>query len=96
MDKNTVELTDYEGKNELVTAKNIFISVGSRPTIPDDITDLASKVITSDDIFLLEKSPGKTLVVGASYVALESAGFLHGLGLDTTIMVRSILLRGFD
>lgn len=41
-------------------------------------------------------SPGKTLVVGASYVALECGGFLAGLGLDVTIMVRSILLRGFD
>ncbi len=37
-----------------------------------------------------------SLVVGASYVALECAGFAHGLGYDTTVMVRSILLRGFD
>uniref|UniRef100_A0A3Q1B6C0 Thioredoxin-disulfide reductase n=1 Tax=Amphiprion ocellaris TaxID=80972 RepID=A0A3Q1B6C0_AMPOC len=52
--------------------------------------------VTSDDIFWLKKSPGKTLVVGASYVALECAGFLTGIGLDTTVMVRSIALRGFD
>ncbi|XP_035960109.2 thioredoxin reductase 2, mitochondrial isoform X3 [Halichoerus grypus] len=52
--------------------------------------------ITSDDIFWLKESPGKTLVVGASYVALECAGFLTGLGLDTTVMIRSIPLRGFD
>ena len=36
------------------------------------------------------------MVVGASYVALECAGFLTALGYDTTVMVRSILLRGFD
>ncbi|XP_056676900.1 thioredoxin reductase 2, mitochondrial [Monodelphis domestica] len=36
------------------------------------------------------------LVVGASYVALECAGFLTGFGLDTTVMMRSIPLRGFD
>lgn len=35
-------------------------------------------------------------MVGASYVALECAGFLRGLGYETTVMVRSILLRGFD
>lgn len=29
-------------------------------------------------------------------VALECAGFLTGIGLDTTVMVRSIPLRGFD
>jgi thioredoxin reductase (NADPH) len=34
--------------------------------------------------------------VGASYIALECGGFLTGMGLDVTIMVRSIFLRGFD
>ena len=29
-------------------------------------------------------------------VSLECAGFLKGLGFDTSVMVRSILLRGFD
>ena len=47
-------------------------------------------------MFWLDKSPGKTLVVGASYVALECAGFLTKMGCDTTLMVRSIFLRGFD
>ena len=37
--------------------------------------------------------PGKTLVIGASYVALECGGFLTALHYDVTIMVRSILLR---
>jgi len=36
------------------------------------------------------------LIVGASYIALETAGFLAELGYDVTVMVRSILLRGFD
>lgn len=54
------------------------------------------KFLFSDDLFSLSYCPGKTLVVGASYVALECAGFLAGIGLDVTVMVRSILLRGFD
>ena len=29
-------------------------------------------------------------------MSLECAGFLRGMGLDVTVMVRSILLRGFD
>ena len=53
-------------------------------------------MITSDDLFWLKKSPGKTLVIGAGYVALECGGFLTGVGLDVTVAVRSILLRGFD
>merc|ERR1719198_428551 len=44
----------------------------------------------------MKTSPGKTLVVGASYVALECAGFIQGVGCDTTVMMLSIPLRGFD
>lgn len=40
--------------------------------------------------------PGKTLCIGASYVSLECAGFVAKLGFDVSVMVRSILLRGFD
>ncbi len=35
-------------------------------------------------------------MIGASYVALECAGFLSALGYPTTVMVRSVFLRGFD
>jgi len=52
--------------------------------------------VSSDDLFSLPYCPGKTLMVGASYVSLECGGFLAALGLDVTVMVRSILLRGFD
>lgn len=44
----------------------------------------------------MKKAPGKILIIGASYIALECGGFLHSFGFDVTIMVRSILLRGFD
>ena len=77
-----------------MTAKHILIATGGRPTFPD----IPGKQhgISSDDVFWLSKNPAKTLVIGASYIALECGGFLHGLGIDTTIMVRSIFLRGFD
>ena len=84
-----------EATTRNVTADKIVIAVGGRPSYPD-IPGAREFGITSDDLFSLETPPGKTLVVGASYVALECAGFLTALGFDTTVMVRSILLRGFD
>jgi thioredoxin reductase (NADPH) len=78
-----------------VTADKIVIAVGGRPLYPGIPGD-KEYGISSDDIFSLKKVPGKTLVVGASYIALECAGFLTALGYDTTVMVRSIFLRGFD
>jgi len=76
------------------TAHKFLVAVGGRPLLPE-IPGI-EHTITSDDIFSLPHPPGKTLVVGASYVALECAGFLNGLGFETTVMARSILLRGFD
>lgn len=78
-----------------MTADKVIIAVGGRPQYPD-IPGAKEFGISSDDIFSKKTAPGKTLVVGASYVALECAGFLTALGYDTTVMVRSILLRGFD
>merc|ERR1712168_1565202 len=83
------------GTSKEVTAKHFIISVGGRPKYPD-IPGAKELGITSDDIFSLPHNPGKTLLVGASYISLETGGFLTGIGLDVTVMVRSILLRGFD
>uniref|UniRef100_A0A8C7VCB6 thioredoxin-disulfide reductase (NADPH) n=1 Tax=Oncorhynchus mykiss TaxID=8022 RepID=A0A8C7VCB6_ONCMY len=96
LDEHTVKGSTRTGKEIMLTAKNIVIATGGRPKYPTHIPGAVEHGITSDDIFWLKESPGKTLVVGASYVALECAGFLTGIGLETTVMVRSIPLRGFD
>ena len=94
VDKNTLQVTDKKGKVSTITSSRFLVAVGGRPTaIQCPGGDLA---ISSDDVFSLERNPGKTLCVGASYISLECAGFLAGLGIDTTVAVRSILLRGFD
>lgn len=80
---------------KVLTTKHVVIAAGGRPNYPD-IPGALEYGITSDDVFSLNREPGKTLVVGASYIALECAGFLNAFGYDTTVMVRSIFLRGFD
>jgi len=93
-DNHTILATNKKGVVEEITAARFLVAVGGRPTALD--CEGGELAISSDDIFALEKSPGKTLCVGASYISLECAGFLAGIGLDVTIAVRSILLRGFD
>jgi len=94
IDKNTLKLVGKDGKEETVTADKILIAAGGRPS--NGGYEGAELCIDSDDFFWRKKVPGRTLVVGASYIALECAGFIAGLGFDTTVMVRSIFLRGFD
>jgi len=94
LDAHTVETVDKKGNKGTTTFSRCLIAVGGRPTpITCDGGELA---ISSDDIFSLETDPGKVLCVGASYISLECAGFLRGIGKDVTVAVRSILLRGFD
>lgn len=95
VDAHTVKVTDKKNKIQHITARDFIIAVGGRPKYPD-IPGAKEYGVTSDDLFSLKYHPGKCLIVGASYIALECAGFLHGVGVDCTVMVRSILLRGFD
>ncbi|XP_059918325.1 thioredoxin reductase 3 [Gadus macrocephalus] len=95
VEPHKIKATTKRGKETMHTAARFVLATGERPRylgIPGD----KEFCITSDDLFSLPYCPGKTLLIGASYVALECAGFLAGLGLDVTVMVRSILLRGFD
>lgn len=58
--------------------------------------DLEKYAITSDDLFSLQEDPGKTLVIGGGYIAVECAGFLRGLGKEVTLINRSTFLRVMD
>lgn len=61
-------------QERVLSCGNVVIAVGGRPKpLSCEGGELA---MTSDDIFSLKSHPGKTLVVGASYVALECAGAL--------------------
>lgn len=94
-DAHTVVAVLKNKTEKVLSTKYVLIAVGGRPKYPD-IPGALEYGITSDDVFSLKTEPGKTLVVGASYIALECAGFLNAFGYDTTVMVRSIFLRGFD
>jgi len=94
VDEHKLKTVNKKGKEKEITADKFIIATGGRPKYPD--VPGAEHGISSDDLFSLPHNPGKTLLVGASYIALECAGFLAALGCDTTVMVRSILLRGFD
>lgn len=94
LDANTI-YTVNKKKKRTVKGKYIVVAVGGRPTYPD-IPGAKKFGISSDDLFTLKKEPGKVLIVGAGYIALETSGFLLACYYDTTIMMRSIPLRGFD
>lgn len=78
-----------------ITANHILIATGGYPDRP--IIDGAEYGIDSNGFFKLDKIPKRVAVVGAGYIAVEIAGVLHALGVETHLFVRhSSPLRHFD
>ena len=90
VDDHTVEIA-----GERLTAENILIAVGGRPTMPD-IPGI-EQVITSNEALELPKLPKRVVIVGGGYIAVEFAGIFSGLGVEVTEIIRADnILRGFD
>ncbi|OUS25823.1 glutathione-disulfide reductase [Gammaproteobacteria bacterium 45_16_T64] len=77
------------------SAKNILVATGSTPYIPS--FPGSEYAIDSNHFFYMEELPQKAIVVGGGYIAVEFAGILNGLGVDTHLVYRGpLFLRGFD
>jgi len=90
LDPHTVEVA---GKRR--TARHILVATGAVPQLPQ-IPGI-EHVSVSDAMFALDRLPRRALVVGGSYIALEFASILNGLGVHTTLAYRGErLLRHWD
>jgi glutathione reductase (NADPH) len=83
-------------EHRTVTAATILLATGGRPF--KDVTFPGFEhAVTSDEMFHLDRLPGRLLIVGGGYIAVEFAGMFNGLGVDTTLLYRGEeILRGFD
>ena len=83
-----------------VTAEKILIATGNRPTREMGTSHVipgGELCITSDEAFHLDKLPGRILIAGGGYIALEFAHIFHGLGSHVSLVYRGDKpLRGFD
>ena len=77
------------------TANTILIATGGWPYIPD--FPGSEYALSSNEMFYLEQLPSKAVVVGGGYIAVEFAGILNGLGVETHLVYRGAkLLKSFD
>ena len=85
-----------EAGGDTHTADRIVIAVGARPTMPD--LPGIEHAITSDEVLeRMAEKPARLAVIGAGYIGIELASILHGLGVETSMILRRDLpLRGFD
>jgi glutathione reductase (NADPH) len=84
-----------EATGREITAERILIAVGATPFLPQ-IPGI-EHAITSNEAFHLEDLPGRVVVVGGGYIAVEFAGIFNGLGARTMQLYRGpLFMRGFD
>ncbi|WP_242236795.1 glutathione-disulfide reductase [Streptococcus acidominimus] len=90
VDPHTVEVN-----GEQIYADKIVIATGAKPILPSIPGGEYASI--SDDVFAWEKLPHSVAVIGAGYIAVEMAGVLHSLGVQTDLFVRRDRpLRRFD
>ena len=90
VDPHTVEVG-----GECISARHVLVATGAWPYVPD--FPGREHVVTSNEMFHLEHLPARAVVVGGGYIAVEFAGILNGLGVETTLAYRGdSLLRHFD
>ncbi|KAI3281363.1 hypothetical protein DTO002I6_9862 [Penicillium roqueforti] len=89
-----VQLADGSGVARY-TAPHILLATGGRPKVPT--VPGAEHGITSDGFFEIEDLPPKIAVVGAGYIAVELAGVLNAINVETHMFIRGdTFLRKFD
>ena len=90
LDAHTVAAGDMR-----LTADHVLVATGGVPIVPS--TPGAELGITSDGFFALEERPGRVVVAGSGYIAVELAGVLRALGSEVTMVLRrDRVLRAFD
>jgi len=84
--KNTVEVTDTEGKKTKYEAKHIILATGARsrelPNLPID----GKKIIGYRKAMVLDKQPESMVVVGSGAIGSEFAYFYQTIGTNVTLV----------
>ncbi len=81
---------------ETVKASHVLIATGGAPNHGRAIPGI-EHVISSNEVFHLDKLPKRIVIQGGGYIALEFACIFAGFGTDVTVIYRGEnILRGFD
>ncbi|KAJ5146952.1 uncharacterized protein N7443_001449 [Penicillium atrosanguineum] len=95
VEPKVIEVNQEDGSVARYTAPHILIATGGRPSLPK--VPGVEHGITSDGFFEMEELPPKMAVVGAGYIAVELAGVMNAVNVETHMFIRGDnFLRKFD
>jgi dihydrolipoamide dehydrogenase len=86
VDKNTIKVTKDDGTTENVTAKNVIIASGSKPTELPFLPIDKKRIITSTETLNLTEVPKTMVVIGGGVIGLELGSVYARLGAKVSVV----------
>ena len=86
IDKNTIKVTDAEGKEITLTTKNTIIATGSKPNYFPGMEPDKDRIVTSTEMLNLEKVAKELIVIGGGVIGLELGSVHARLGAKVNVV----------
>ncbi|NVK65520.1 MAG: dihydrolipoyl dehydrogenase [Flavobacteriales bacterium] len=86
VDKNTVKVTDKDGKETTLSTKNVIIATGSKPNYFPGMEPDKKRIITSTEALNMTEIPKKLLVIGGGVIGLELGSVYSRLGTQVEVV----------
>ena len=80
VNKNTVKVTDKDGKETTLETKNTIIATGSKPNYFPGMEPDKKRIITSTEALALKEIPKDIIVIGGGVIGLELGSVYARLG----------------
>lgn len=84
--KDTVKVTDKDGKAIQLKTKNVIIATGSHTFIIPGVTVDGQKIVTYQEAILQEKLPQSVVIIGAGAIGVEFATIWNAYGAKVTLV----------
>lgn len=86
VDKNTIKIKKNDGSEEQITAKNVIIATGSKPTSLPFLPVDKKRIITSTEALNITEVPKHLVVIGGGVIGLELGSVYARLGTKVSVV----------
>jgi len=84
--RDTVQVTDAEGKTQSFTAKNIIVASGAHAAMIPGVQPDGEKVLTYWEAILQTRRPESVVIIGAGAIGVEFATIWNSYGTQVTLV----------
>lgn len=84
--KNTIEVTDSDGKVDSIQGKNIVVATGASAIVPSGWEIDGENILTYTEAILQERLPESVIIIGSGAIGVEFGTIWNSYGVEVTIV----------